>query len=163
MRERKIGYMPDVIDYATDAEGGRVPVSRDRVSFDVFTQQLRRQLIGRPEAQVVIENDAVTVLRLTPQGPDVTAIISEGRCTLAIGAWHDDMDSIDVTLAYVRMAVEGDLRVRVDKLGGKPWQYALERRLDNGTWQEESVVVLPRLALWRREKTTHYLQNAAPP
>jgi hypothetical protein len=157
--------MPRVIDFARQARDTAVaeapaPGVDDAGSLANFTHQLKRELRSRPEAQVIIENESVTVLRLTPQGPDVTAIISEGRCTLAIGAWHDDMDSIDVTLAYVRMAVEGDLRVRVDKLGGKPWKYALERRLEDGSWQEESVLELPRFPFLARQKTTHYLQNA---
>lgn len=129
-----------------------------------FADALGRSLRARPEAQVIIENDSVTVLRLTPDGPDVTAIIADGRCTLAIGAWHDDLYSLDVTLDYMRMAVEGSLRVRVDRMNGKPWKYALERRLDNGSWQEESVLELPRFNLWgRRRISTTYLHNRPGP
>lgn len=90
----------------------------------------------------------------------MTAILSGGHCTLAIGAWHEDMESLETTLAYAKLAVDGDLRVRVDKIGGKPWQCALERRLDDDSWREESVVVFPRLNLLRRQKTTQYMRNA---
>lgn len=137
---------------------------REPNSVQHFADALGRSLRGRPEAQVVIEDDSVTVLRLTPDGPDVTAIISEGRCTLAIGAWHDDLYSLDVTLNYMKMAVEGSLRVRVDRMNGKPWKYALERRYDDGSWKEESVLELPRFSLWgRRRISTTYLHNRPSP
>ncbi len=126
----------------------------------MLAHQLRKALQDRPDARIVVAGNSVTVMRRSPEGPDVTAILADGRCTLAIAAWHEDMPSLDATLSYAKLAVDGDLRVRVDRIGGKPWQYALERRLGDDSWIEESVVVFPRLNLLRRQKTTHYLRNA---
>lgn len=143
----------------TVRSGTRPDTAAAHGSVDELATHVRRAVAGRPDAQVLVDTDSVTVLRLTPEGPDVTAILADGRCTLAIGSWYDDMYSLDLTLAYVQMAVEGNLRVRVDRLGNKPWQYALERRAADGTWHEESVVTLPRFRLWAGEKTTTYLHN----
>lgn len=126
-----------------------------------FARQLRNELAAHPTAQVTTGVTTVTVLRVSPAGPDVTVFFSEGRCTLAIGGWHDDLVSMDVVLDYVKMAVAGTLRVRIDQIRGKPWKYVLERQREDGNWSEESVMVVPRLsALWARQPTTHYLQNA---
>jgi hypothetical protein len=97
---------------------------------------------------------------LSPEGPDVTAFVTPGRCALSIGAWHDDMQSLDMTIDYVKLTLDGKLRVRVDKIGGKTWQNALERQQEDGTWREESVLTYPRFNLFGRRKTTQYLQNA---
>lgn len=155
--------MAQVMSLVRDARDGRLPDisidTHDADALGTFVKHLRRELKGRPDVQLVSQDDAVTVLRVSPNGPDVTVILSDGRCTLAVGTWHDDLVSMDVALEYVKLAVEGHLRVRIDQLGGKPWQYALERRIDDGSWREESVMLVPRFTLWARKKTTHYLQN----
>jgi hypothetical protein len=153
-----IGYVSDPRKHRHSAPG--LAGTSETVTVEMFVHQLRKALKDQPDAKIVVDGESVTVLRRSPDGPDVTAILSEGRCTLSIGAWHEDMESFDATLAYAKLAVEGDLRVRIDKIGRKPWQYALERRLEDNSWREESVVVFPRLNLLRRQKTTHYLRNA---
>jgi hypothetical protein len=142
-----------------DERSGHPSADGDAGAMLRFARQLRRELRDERNARVVIEDNAVTVLRVTPHGPDVTVIFSNGRCTLAIGSWHDDLVSLDTVMEYVKLAVTGGLRVRIDQLSGKPWKYALERRLDDGAWQEESVLMIPRLAFWNRRQTTTYLQN----
>lgn len=131
-------------------------------AYDIkaLIQELRRALRDRPDATMIIETGSVTILRLSPEGPDVTAFVTPGRCALSIGAWHDDMQSLDMTIDYVKLTLDGKLRVRVDKINGKTWQNALERRLEDGTWREESVLTYPRFSVFGRRKTTQYLQNA---
>lgn len=145
-------------DAVTTADKSSLPSSEGN-PVELFAHRLQTALRDHPGTQMEVHSDSVTVLRVTPTGPDVTAILSDGRCTLAIGPWHEDMESLDATVTYVKMAVCGDLRVRIDNLGGKPWQYALERHLEDGSWQEESVLILPRFSLWAKQKTTHYLHN----
>lgn len=124
-----------------------------------FIHHLRAELRVRPEAQVIVNDDTVRIPRLSADGPDVKVFFSDSRCTLAIASWHDDLVSMDVVVEYVKLVVEGKLRVRIDRIGGKSWKHALERLLDDGTWHEESVMVIPRFSLWSRPTTTTYLRN----
>lgn len=156
--------MPPTVGYASHpAEQKSSARNGGAYEIQALISELRRAIRDRPDATMIIDDGSVTVLRLSPEGPDVTAFVTPGRCALSIGSWHDDMQSLDMTVDYVKLALAGALRVRIDKIGGKTWQNALERRQDDGTWREESVLTYPRLNLFNRRKTTQYLQNASAP
>ena len=154
--------MPPSIEYASQP-AERKAAAHIGGAYDIkaLILELRRALRDRPDATMIIETGSVTILRLSPEGPDVTAFVTPGRCALSIGAWHDDMQSLDMTIDYVKLTLDGKMRVRVDKISGKTWQNALERQQEDGTWREESVLTYPRFNLFGRRKTTQYLQNAS--
>lgn len=148
-----LGYATSAADTATDTPARAV------LTIDALAANLARTFRDRADVKIETGDGFVRVGRLSARGPDVAANLVDGRCTLSIGGWHDEMQSLDVAADYIKMAVAGQLRVRVDRLGGKPWQIALERRLDDGSWQEESGIRFPRFNPFRRGKTTEYLQN----
>jgi hypothetical protein len=158
MTDSRDRTMPPAMPFAPSADARRVVVpSGDEVAF--IARELRRALAHRSTVKVIVDGDTVFVPRLLPAGADISAHVADGRCSLAIGSWHDDMLSSEMALKYAIWAVEGNIRVRIDRLGGKLWQCALERRVGDGEWLEESVLAYPRFRLWPRQKTTEYLQN----
>lgn len=120
---------------------------------------LRERLRSYPDAQFLIDGDTVTVLRLAPDGPDVTAWISETGYVLSIGGWHDEMPSSDATLTLMVMVVEGRARVKVDLVRKRPWRYTLQLRIAERAWIDESVLQVPWLLMGRRSMSTYYQQN----
>lgn len=138
-----------------------------RTAFDpaseaaFLSRELAHALRHRDSAKIMLDGDCVSIPRLSPDGPDVSAVFRDGRCTVSIGCWHDDMPAREQALDYILKAVDGSLRVRIDRIGGKIWQCALEQRDADGQWTEESVLVFPRFTLWPRQKTTTYLVNAS--
>lgn len=123
-----------------------------------FIDRLREGMRSRPEAQVVVKEDTVTVLRLLPHGPDVTAIIQNERYTLVIGGWHNDLPSLTAMLAY-----EDGNRGRSSRAGRQDgWQ---SLAIHAGAAPSESHVVrgrfehVPSPGFLSRRKSTSYLQN----
>jgi hypothetical protein len=159
-------------DKGSDVPHAAAYLPRDEQTGDPRTQALRRSdpigyvsmrlrstLRSYPNVHIQIEDDLVSIPRMTSDGPDVSVFVSASRCSVAIASWYEDMPSLDMAIEYATQAVKGTLRVRIDTLGGKPWKYVLERLVSDGDWQEESAVVFPRVTLWKREVTSRYLQN----
>lgn len=121
-------------------------------------RQIVLALRHRPDATILVEDLGVTVLRVCPEGPDLTASLLDERYVLSIGGWHDEFPSLQRMLAYMEEALDGALRIRRDYLNGKVWRITLERREADGTWSSDNAIEYPRLSFQRKIVTT-YLQN----
>lgn len=109
---------------------------------------------------MVVEDNRIRIPARDSRGPDI-AIVAEGqRITLTIGPWYDDFQSTDLIVEYVRWALNGTLRVRVDRMRDRPVCVALELRFPDGSWQEDCAMKFG-IPLFRRQAIeTFYLQNA---
>lgn len=130
-----------------------------RAAAAQFFSDLRERLRSHPDVQFIIDGDTVTVLRLAPNGPDVTAWISEAGYVLSIGGWQDEMPSSDATVTLMAMVVEGRARVKVDLVRKRPWRYTLQLRSADSVWFDKNVLRVPWLFLGRRSMSTYYQQN----
>lgn len=121
-------------------------------------RQIVLALRHRQDATILVEDLGVTVLRVSPEGPDLTASVLDERFVLSIGGWHDEFPSLQRMLAYIEEALDGALRIRRDYLNGKVWRITLERRETDGSWSSDNAIEYPRLGFQRKVVTT-YLQN----
>lgn len=64
-------------------------------------------------------------------------------------------------LEFVEEALEGKIRIKVDAVGGKPWQWTVERLAPNGQWAAESVTGRIAFRWWRQETTAYKLNVPA--
>lgn len=112
-----------------------------------------------PAAQVDRTLARTTVKSASPSGFDVSLLTDSGRCTLALGSWYDDFDCIGTAMSYFDLALNGGVRVRIDKVGMEPVQWAIERHLGDEVWVEEGLMGV----LWHRcdrPRQSVYLRNA---
>ncbi len=121
-------------------------------------RQIVRALKHRKDATILVEARGVTILRLAPDGPDLTACMLDDRYVLSIGGWNDEFPSLQHMLEYIEDALDGALRIRRDYLNGKVWRISLERRETDGSWSVDNSIEFPRLGFRRKVETT-YLQN----
>lgn len=154
-----VSQIASFLDHHEERTGDpRIQALRKRDPLGYVTAQLHRRLAAG--VRVSVEGDTVVIPRLYANGPDISVLVADQRCTVSIGPWFEDMPSLDMALEYVTRAVDGSLRVRIDSLGGKPWKFILEREVA-GEWVEDSAVVLSRITLWKRDVATRYLRNVA--
>jgi hypothetical protein len=92
----------------------------------------------------------------------VSVYNSEGRQTVNIGGWYDDVDDDEVVLSLVEAAVLGQLRVRMEGDGRKFHTFTVEVETRIDEWIE-----LGQMAkLWFNKKSARvvkYLRNSPPP
>jgi len=114
-----------------------------------------------PHAHIIREKDSICVPASSPSGLGIALMTDANRCTLVLGSWYDDCDCVTTALEYIENALLGRLRVRVDRIGSEPHQWAVERRMPDGSWSEEALMCTLRLRS-NGGVTSTYLQNDPP-
>lgn len=131
-----------------------------QVALRKVSTAIRAALGNATKSTVIEEGNSITILRLSPCGPDLTVLWTECGIVLSIGPWHGDVGSPEVANSYIARALTGSLRVRIDKLNGKPWKFAIELQDDRGNWQPEDEIVFFRFRFpGRNTLSTTYMQN----
>ena len=54
--------------------------------------------------------------------------------------------------------MHGDVRLRIDSIGGEPWQWTLERQTSDKGWVAEQSMGVLNLRFWGK-KSVAYLRN----
>jgi hypothetical protein len=86
---------------------------------------------------------------------NIAILACNGNLIVALDDWHDEFYDIEAAVAFVSQAILGNIRLRVDRIGGRPWRWTVERRSFNGLWIElyvNSIFIFD----WGRSKDTIY-------
>lgn len=136
------------------------------VAPDAADPRARLSVLAELEArcvQAVIdvrrEAGAITIPASVAQGFAVRVIVADGGYIVCFGNWHTTLASRHQVLRYVEDALAGDVRLKCERIGGKPWRYTVERHDRNGGWTEEDVLEFARFR-FGRALSTEYRRNA---
>lgn len=75
---------------------------------------------------------------------------------LSLGPWYDELVSASVALALIEQSLSGAVRIRLEKLNGKPLAYTVELKHAGRGWIEIAQNRYFRFALFRMEHTVEY-------
>lgn len=108
--------------------------------------------------QLTVTDGLVRIAASHTDGFDIVLSSLGDAWLLALGAWHDELVSIDAALEYVALAVSGAIRLKIETCRGKPRRWVVQRRQADGSWLDETDMAVPSLWPWG-QKATIYRQN----
>ena len=127
-------------------------------SRQIFAQ-IEQMVALCPKADLLRGVHRLLIPALSPAGFDMSIAIDDYTVHLTFDRWwlhfaRNDQAAIEL----FEQALHGDVRIRVDAIGGNPWNWTLERRLSPCTWVAEQSVGALRLRFWGARTVTN-LQN----
>jgi len=131
---------------------------RERLFIDDLDSAIRLQC-GREPCRLA---NGLVVQPSGPEGFGLTVIADAGRYALYFDGWAEEFGSDEIVRRLVLAALSGDVRLRVDLLGGRRWRWTLESLDANGAWQPESTLSHVTWRFWGARET-QYLRNAPGP
>jgi hypothetical protein len=78
--------------------------------------------------------NCVTVHDVSGTGFNVSLLRTQSHWVVFFDGWHDEFQDLPSALRLCAEALAGDLRLRVDLSGGKPWRWTVERQAGEGRW-----------------------------
>ncbi len=111
-----------------------------------------------PYSSVKRGSDWITVLPACDDGFSVSLMADAGRLTVALADWYDDFESLPAALHLMELALKGDIRVRVDSIGGSPIRWTVEQCNFAGEWSELGAMFANRGC--PTMENHHFLQNS---
>ena len=121
--------------------------------------QIEQFVAACPGAQLVRGVHTMRVLAGKPSGFQLSLALDDRHCTLTFDQWSMPFPRNDQTaLELFELALHGDVRIRVDAIGARPWRWTLERRTPDGVWQTEQSMGGLKLRFWGR-KSVAFLRN----
>lgn len=118
---------------------------------------LRKIVSAHPVARLEIAADGFVLHPRTDDGFTIKVIPTSDRPIIAFAGWHDELDW-DVCQDYIKGALAGNLRVRVEALKEKPCKWTLEVIQPGSEWAELASMGYIRLNFWKRDTKTYYFQ-----
>jgi hypothetical protein len=101
----------------------------------------------------------ITVSPVSVHGFAVTLSTERGRCQVLLGPCSEEFGSVADATDYMMAAIRGDLRLRVD-LNWRPYRWAVERLLPDGTWIDDAAVTMPEGSHWCAPQDSCYFRNS---
>lgn len=93
------------------------------------------------------------------QGFDICVTFDDRKCRLRFDRWSLDFARNDHrAMELFEQAMHGDVRLRVDTIGGEPWHWTLERHTSDKGWVAEQSMGVLNLRFWGQRGVT-YLCN----
>lgn len=88
-------------------------LSRRQVSPNLIRNRVSALCAPYAGANIQMRDQVISVHGSGPFGIDIGLCLHEGRCTLWLGGWHDEMPDVDMALGFVARAIDGRLRLKV--------------------------------------------------
>ena len=111
-----------------------------------------------PAHRLLVRDRSATALAASKFGFDVGFESSGAGCIVFLDGWHDEFANFDQGLRLIQQALNGELRLKVEAIAGRPWMWTVERLGPGGTW---AVVHAGGLFRWKLGRTVEcrYLRN----
>ncbi len=117
------------------------------------------------------ESAAEVPLSIPAAGDDEFSIRlsrSGGVWILCFDSWHEDFHDRASAIQLIQDALSGRVRLRIDRIGGRPFKWTVERLEGDGRWIELYVSGVWRFGwsrkfdrVWRRAPKTGNLNSSA--
>lgn len=118
-----------------------------------------------PRATLVRGIASMRIPAALPQGAsgqagfDICVTFDDRLCRLTFDRWSLDFARNDHrAMELFEQAMQGDVRLRIDTVGGQPWQWTLERQTSNKGWVAEQSMGVLNLRFWGKKRVV-YRQN----
>ena len=112
--------------------GLKCPAEADEASPLIAVRRLLLALA--PHDCISLTQDCLTIRPATGTGFTISLLRGPGSWIVFFDGWHDEFPDLEMVLALIRQALSGEVRLRVDRMGQKPWRWTVERRLGDATW-----------------------------
>ena len=126
-------------------------------SRQIFTQ-IEQMLAACPRARHVRGLRSLSIPASGPEGFDVMLALDQSECILCFDGWSLEFNRPEQALHYVELALHGEMRLKIDSIGGRPWRWTVERLGPDRAWLVENVMGFLRLRFWGEKRVT-YLCN----
>jgi len=103
--------------------------------------------------------NGIAVEPTCPDGLPVSVFKMDGRQTLCIGNWYDDVDDDALVLSLVERALCGQLRLRLESDGQKFHTFTVEVHERPGKWIEVGQMATGHWLRSRTSRRVKYLCN----
>jgi hypothetical protein len=89
-----------------------------------------------PSNRFVVTADRIVIPARSSGEFQIAATFYANKWILSFDNWHDDFDDIESVLRLISQALSGSLRLRIDRIGGRPVRWTLERNTKDDSWIE---------------------------
>ena len=126
-------------------------------SFGRALDELAGLLAGR-DVRCERGEHGLTVPAADASGFDVALLAYRPAYIVCLGGWNDTFEDLAAALRLATLGLTRDCRVRVESRGGRPFAWAVERRLAGNAWAEIGEASHLSLRFWQPRRT-RYLHN----
>lgn len=123
-----------------------------------FLLQLDRIAAAKPATECFYARTSVVIPAVDQAGFDIKVVLEPVGFIILFDEAMLEVRTHDLAIELVESALNGRIRVKIDAIAGKPWQWTAERLQSDGRWTVESVTGQFRFRLWRAA-TSHYKIN----
>lgn len=89
-----------------------------------------------PLSRFEVTADRIVIPARSSSEFQIAATYYANKWILSFDDWHDDFEDIESVLQLVSQALSGSLRLRIDRIGGRPVRWTLERNTKDDCWIE---------------------------
>ena len=114
-----------------------------------------------PIDRVTIGKRHVFIAAADNTGFDVSIVASMGHWIVSLDDWYEDFHNIESARFLIECALNGQIRLKVERLGGAPWQWTGEKRANDNRWIEVFSGGYARFRLWRKIECVYLLNKTS--
>lgn len=144
-----------------DVEKRRSAKRPNVIREDALFRQIERLANGLPLVRCHVTQTGIHIEPMCQEGLPISVYRSEGRQTVCLGSWYDDLDHDAMVFSLVEKAVHGKLRLRMEGDGRKFHTFTVEVHVRDDVWIEVGQMT----NYWLRKKPVRvvkYLRNMGP-
>lgn len=118
----------------SDLANGR-PEGFSEVGYGSPLMAVRRALLPLvSHDRMALTGDCLTIDQVNETGFTISLLRSSDCWIVFFDDWHDEFPDLEMVLVLIGQALSGNVRLRVDRMGQKPWRWTVERKLADRTW-----------------------------
>lgn len=101
---------------------------------DTMLQLLNKLGALVPRARLVVNENQINIRARNEMEFNISIIRFKPYFVVAFDDWNDEFHDLGSVSMLVSQALQGEVRLRIDRIGGRPWRWTVEKKDYQGLW-----------------------------